>query len=107
MYQLKLLEDPVKDFGRILTLTLVCSFFGIFFVTPLRKFFILQVARELRLIFPSSTATAVTIRSMHAVGAEGAVDAMKKLKALGYTFIGAIIHRVVSYYAIGILYDCK
>jgi hypothetical protein len=29
MYQLKLLDDPVKDFGRILTLTLVCSFFGI------------------------------------------------------------------------------
>lgn len=104
MYQLGLLESPIADFGRILTLTLVCSFFGLFFATPLRKFFILQVARELRLVFPSSTATAMTIRSMHAAGT-GALDASKKLKALLWTFGGAIIHRIVSYYCVGILYD--
>ncbi|PKS11079.1 hypothetical protein jhhlp_002840 [Lomentospora prolificans] len=105
MYQLDLLsERPVDDFGRILTLTLVCSFFGLFFAVPLRKFFVINVARELRLVFPSPTATAVTIRSMHAVGS-GAVDAMKKIKALGIAFFGALCHRVGSYYAPGILYD--
>jgi hypothetical protein len=41
---------------------------------------------------------------MHSVGT-GAVEAMKKIKALGYSFIGAFIQRVVSYYAVGILYD--
>lgn len=41
---------------------------------------------------------------MHAAGG-GGVDAMKKLKALSYTFAAAIVHRVGSYYAIGILYD--
>lgn len=122
MYRLDLLTNPKDDFPRILTLTLVASTFGLFFAVPLRKFFIINVARELRLIFPSckisilltssitlinletATATAVTIRSMHAVGT-GATEAIKKIKALGIAFGAAIIQRVVSYYAIGILYD--
>lgn len=128
MYRLGLLsEDPRDDFRRILTLTLVCSTFGLFFAVPLRKFFIINVSRELRLIFPSresiyllshsalivvrtdqcghtATATAVAIRSMHAVGT-GATEAMKKIKALGLAFGVALVQRVASYYAIGILYD--
>jgi len=105
MYRLELLsDDPKSDFKRIITLTLVCSFFGLFFAVPLRKFFIINVARELRLIFPTPTATAVTIRSMHAMGT-GAAEAMKKIKALGISFFAAFIQRIVSYYAIGILYD--
>lgn len=126
MYQLDLMsENPKDDFKRILTLTLVCSTFGLFFAVPLRKFFIVNVARELRLIFPSreflhnlpilfednltdsfysATATAVAIRSMHAVGT-GAAEAMKKIKALGIAFAVALVQRVASYYAIGILYD--
>ena len=39
--------------GRIFTITIICSFFGLFFVTPLRRFFVIQVARELRLMFPT------------------------------------------------------
>lgn len=105
MYQLDLMSSmPKDDMGRIFTLTLVCSFFGIFFVTPLRKFFIIRVARELNLIFPTATATAVTIRSMHAAGGGGA-EAMKKLWGLLIAFGGALVHRVASYYCIGILYD--
>lgn len=55
IYQLNLLGSgsPRDDFPRILTLTLVCSFFGLFFAVPLRKFFIINVARELRLVFPT------------------------------------------------------
>lgn len=54
MYQLNLLSpDPKQDLGRIFTITIVCSFFGLFFVTPLRRFFIIQVARELKLMFPT------------------------------------------------------
>ncbi len=38
MYKLELLgNSPKDDIGRIFTLTLVCSFFGLFFVTPLRS----------------------------------------------------------------------
>ncbi|CAI4213354.1 unnamed protein product [Parascedosporium putredinis] len=104
MYQLNLLsDDPKKDFGRILTITIVCALFGLFAAVPLRKFFIINVARELNLIFLAvTTATAVTIRSMHAVGS-GANDAIKKIKVLGATFVGAVVHTVTAQYANGIL----
>ncbi|KAK3936231.1 OPT superfamily oligopeptide transporter [Diplogelasinospora grovesii] len=107
MYQLGVMGEgrsPRQDIGAIFTITLVCSFLGLFFVTPLRKFFIIHVARELKLMFPTPTAVALTIRSMHA-GAAGSIEAVKKLKAMGLSFGAAFIHRVVSYYAVGILYD--
>lgn len=56
MYNLGLLDpnkDVRNDLGRIYTLTLIGSFFGLFFAIPLRKFFIINVARELKLIFPT------------------------------------------------------
>lgn len=69
MYRLGLLSDnPKDDFARILTITIVCAFFGLFAAVPLRKFFIINVVRELNLVFPSPTATAMAIRSMHVVG---------------------------------------
>lgn len=105
MYQLELLsDDPKKDFGRILTVTMVSAFFGFFAAVPLRKFFVINVARELNLVFPSPTATAMAIRSMHAIGS-GAADAMKKIKALGFSFLGAFLHIIVSQYADGILHN--
>lgn len=54
MYRLHLLsENPKDDFGKFMTLCLVGSFFGVMFAVPLRKFFIINVARELRLVFPT------------------------------------------------------
>lgn len=54
MYQLNLMSDnPREDFGRILTITVVCAFFGLFAAVPLRKFFVINVARELNLVFPT------------------------------------------------------
>lgn len=104
LYQLNLLDTPQEDYGKIVALTAVAGYFGYFFSTPLRKFFIIYVARELRLIFPTPSAVAVTIRSMHsAVGGEAAAKA--KVKALGYAFAFATILRVVSQYALGILWD--
>ncbi|OLN87510.1 putative metal-nicotianamine transporter YSL7 [Colletotrichum chlorophyti] len=105
MYRLGVMDStPSGDIGKIFTLTICCSFFGLFFVTPLRKFFIIRTSRELKLMFPTSTATALTIRSMHA-GVSGAREAVSKLKALGVAFGACIAHRVASYYAIGIIYD--
>ncbi|KAH8897548.1 OPT superfamily oligopeptide transporter [Thozetella sp. PMI_491] len=105
MYQLGLLsENPADDFGKIVTITLCSAFFGLFFSTPLRKFFIVQVARELRLMFPTPTATALVIRNMHA-GAKGAANAMKRLWGLCWSFLFAIILRITSQYAPGLLWD--
>lgn len=54
MYRLHLLsDDPKDDLGKFMTLCLVGSFFGVMFAVPLRKFFIINVARELRLVFPT------------------------------------------------------
>ncbi|KAK6401299.1 hypothetical protein LTR95_019205 [Oleoguttula sp. CCFEE 5521] len=104
MHSLGLLSTPEKDFPRLITLTIVGGYFGFAFATPLRKFFIIYLARELRLIFPTPSATAMTIRSMHAA-ASGEAIAKMKMRALGIAFSLAFIQRVVSQYALGILWD--
>ncbi|KAF2488975.1 oligopeptide transporter [Lophium mytilinum] len=104
LYQLDLLATPKEDFWKIVSLTAVAGYFGFFFATPMRKFFIIYVARELRLIFPTPSATAMTIRSMHQA-VTGEAMAKLKMKALSGAFAGALILRVVSQYAIGILWD--
>ncbi|KAG2160421.1 oligopeptide transporter [Aureobasidium pullulans] len=104
LYQLKLLSTPKEDFGRLISLTIVGAYFGFAFATPLRKFFIIYVARELNLIFPTPSACALTIRSMHAA-ATGEAIAKLKMKALSYSFVFALLLRVVSQYATGILFD--
>ncbi|KAF2397436.1 oligopeptide transporter [Trichodelitschia bisporula] len=104
LYQLGLMDTPKKDFWRIVSITVVGGYFGFFFATPLRKFFILYIAREMRLIFPSASATAMTIRSMHDALKGEAIGKMK-MKALSAAFIGALVLRVVSQYAVGILWE--
>ena len=99
MYQLNLLHDPLKDFGRLITFSAVSAYYGVFFAIPLRKFYILKQ----KLIFPSPTATAFTIRSLHAPGGE--VTAKKQSRALVYSFAAAFTFVVVNQYASGILMD--
>lgn len=72
-----------------------------------RKFFIIYVARDLGLIFPSSYATATTIRSMHLAAEGDSSDAQLKVKALVKAFSFSLALRVVSQYAIGILWVRK
>ncbi|CCM06293.1 uncharacterized protein FIBRA_08544 [Fibroporia radiculosa] len=100
-YQLGLLgKDPSADFGRLITFTICCAYVGIFFTMPLRRLYILK----LKLTFPSSVATAYTIRSLH-VGADAAANARKKTWALAIAFGISIMWRVVSEYAPGIMWD--
>lgn len=73
--------------------------FCLFLPQPLRKFYILKQ----HLVFPSPTATAYTIRSIHAKGGE--VVAKKKTRALLISFFGALTFVVVNQYASGILMD--
>ncbi|KAL7273709.1 hypothetical protein RUND412_003416 [Rhizina undulata] len=105
MYQMNLLDDPVKDFPRLLTFTIVSAFYGLFFATPLRKFFIIHVARELKLVFPTATATAMTIRSMHQIGGNAGEAARTKTRTLVIAFLISIVWRVGTGYVPGILWD--
>ena len=67
-------------------------------------FSIIYVAHELRLIFSTGTATAMTIQSMHAAtGGEAAAHA--NTKALGIAFSVAFVLGVISQYCVGILWD--
>ncbi|TFK48797.1 OPT oligopeptide transporter [Heliocybe sulcata] len=101
MYQLGLMgESPKADIGRLFTFTVACAYFGLFFTIPLRKFYILK----LKLVFPSSVAAAYTIRSLH-VGKNAEANARKKTKGLIISFCFAIIWRVTSEYAPGIMWD--
>lgn len=105
LYTLHLMsDDPSSDYGRLVSLTFVGGYFGFAFATPLRKFFIIHVARELRLIFPTPTATAITIRSMH-TAATGAAVAKLKMTGLSIAFVVALVQRVASQYCPGILWD--
>ncbi|KAI0739263.1 OPT oligopeptide transporter [Daedaleopsis nitida] len=100
-YQLGLLGDnPVADFGRLVTFTLCCAYVGIFFTMPLRRLYILK----LKLTFPSAVASAYTIRSLH-VGRHAAANARKKTLALVTSFLLAILLRITSEYAPGIMWD--
>ena len=54
MYWLGLLsDDPQKDIGKLIALISCAAFFGIFFVIPLRKYYIVRQ----KLTFPTPAAT--------------------------------------------------
>ncbi|KAF9652330.1 OPT superfamily oligopeptide transporter [Thelephora ganbajun] len=101
MYALGLLSDsPKKDAGKLIALTATAGFFGVFFVIPLRRYYIIKQ----KLTFPTPAATAFTIRAFHS-GTHGAVTAAKKTKGLIYSLAGAFIFKVVGIYAPGITFD--
>jgi uncharacterized oligopeptide transporter (OPT) family protein len=99
MYRLGLLSFlPKDDIGRIIALTTCTAFFGVVFVIPLRKYYIVKQ----KLTFPTPTATAFTIRALHHAQ-HGAATARKKSSALFVTFIAAFVFKVVNGYAPGIV----
>ncbi|KAF8599334.1 OPT superfamily oligopeptide transporter [Ceratobasidium sp. AG-I] len=102
MYHLKLMTTPKEDIGRLFTLTIITAFYGLFFAIPLRKYYILKQ----RLVFPSPTATAFTIRSLHDTTTPAArIAAKKKIKILAISFSSSLVFKTVSGYAPGILWD--
>lgn len=101
LYALGLLSDsPKHDAGKLIALTSTAGFFGVFFVIPLRRYFIIKQ----RLTFPTPAATAFTIRALHH-GTHGAVTAAKKTKGLAYSLSGAFLFKVVGIYAPGVTWD--
>ncbi|KAG8925932.1 hypothetical protein FRC02_009309 [Tulasnella sp. 418] len=102
MYHLGLMTTPKQDIGRLFLLTAITAFYGLFFAIPLRKYYILQQ----KLVFPTPTAVAFTIRSIHSTTSAAARKAAsKKIKILAWSFLGSIAFKTVSQYAPGILWD--
>jgi uncharacterized oligopeptide transporter (OPT) family protein len=101
MYTLDLLSySPKQDAGKLIALAVTAGFFGVFFVIPLRRYYIIKQ----KLTFPTPAATAFTIRALHN-GTHGAVTAAKKTKGLAYSLISAFLFKVVGIYAPGITFD--
>ena len=101
MYRLGLLSVlPQDDIGKLIALIVTAAFFGVFFVIPLRKYYIVQQ----KLTFPTPAATAYTIRALHS-GVHAAITARKKSLALLYTFIICFCFKVMTGYAPGVLFD--
>ncbi|KAG5634750.1 hypothetical protein H0H81_000893, partial [Sphagnurus paluster] len=101
MYRLGLLSElPEQDIGKLIALAACAGFFGVFFVVPLRKYYIIHQ----KLTFPTPTATAYTIRLLHS-SKTGAIAAKKKSLALLYSFLATFVHKVLSGYAPGVIYD--
>ncbi|KAI0754239.1 oligopeptide transporter [Daedaleopsis nitida] len=101
MYSLNLLSaTPSQDIGKLIALTACAGFFGIFFVIPLRKYYIVKQ----KLTFPTPAATAITIRALHN-SKTGAAAARKKSLALLTAFVIVFVYKVMTGYAPGVLYD--
>ncbi|TFK92506.1 OPT oligopeptide transporter [Polyporus arcularius HHB13444] len=101
MYRLDLMSAlPKQDIGKLIALTACAGFFGVFFVIPLRKYYIVKQ----KLTFPTPAATAITIRALHN-SRTGAVAARKKSLALLGAFVIVFVYKVMTGYAPGILYD--
>ena len=99
MYRLHLLsESPKDDIGKLIALTVCAGFFGVFFVIPLRKYYIVKQ----KLTFPTPAATAITIRALHN-SRTGAIAARKKSIALLSAFIIVFVFKVMTGYAPGIV----
>ena len=97
MYRLGLLSEwPKQDVGKLIALTVTAGFFGVFFVIPLRKYYIVGQ----KLSFPTPAATAITIRALHNSRTD-AVAARKKLLALLSALVIVFIYKVVSGHAPG------
>jgi len=101
MYRLNLLSFlPKNDIGKLLSITTAAGFFGIFFVIPLRKYYIVNQ----KLTFPTPAATAFTIRSLHNAKS-GAIAARKKSLCLLYSMCATFCFKVMNGYAPGVLLD--
>lgn len=101
MYALDLFSDsPRRDAGKLIVLALTAGFFGVFFVIPLRRYFIIKQ----KLTFPTPAATAFTIRALHS-GTHGAITAAKKTRGLAYSLSGAFLFKLLGSYAPGITWD--
>ncbi|KAJ3043514.1 hypothetical protein HDV00_004903 [Rhizophlyctis rosea] len=94
MYRLGLLSDDVtNDILKLAMWTISAAFYGLFFAVPLRKHFVIK--RDLP--FPTPTATAETIRTLHGT-AEKEKEAVQRVRAMGITFAMSFLTIFGSYW---------
>ncbi|KND00958.1 OPT superfamily oligopeptide transporter [Spizellomyces punctatus DAOM BR117] len=94
LYRLGLMSDTVaKDVVPLLLFALAAAYYGLFFAIPLRRYFILKQ----KLIFPSATVSAETIKSLHD-SVEGELNSGKKAKILVTSFVLAFAVKCITWW---------
>ncbi|KAG8905045.1 hypothetical protein FRB99_000781 [Tulasnella sp. 403] len=102
MYHLGLMKTPSEDINKLFLLTAISAFYGLFFAVPLRKYYILQQ----KLVFPTPTATAYTIQSLHATTSPSARrTANKKINIIASSFVFSLTFKTIASYVPGMLWD--
>ncbi|KAL2850654.1 OPT superfamily oligopeptide transporter [Aspergillus pseudoustus] len=105
MYQLNLMGDnPTHDYWRLVTLTAASAFFGTAISAFMRKRFVIGLARELQLSYPTAVAVATTIRNFHQ-RTTGDRLFRKQTRVLLLVFAFCLVWVVGTSYATGILFD--
>jgi uncharacterized oligopeptide transporter (OPT) family protein len=101
MFQSNFFPDEVShSYGKLAALTASAGLFGSVMAVPMYKLFILDLARDLQLKFPSALAIATTIREFHLSGNNARNSGVK---ALLIAFVVCFCYIVGSSYAPGIL----
>jgi OPT family oligopeptide transporter len=97
LFRLGILTDVDAIWDMMFLWTLAAAFYGLFFAIPLRKYFIIQQ----KLVFPSPTATAATIRALHSASSnsENSNFGKNQSKVIVWSFIPSLIFKIGSYFA--------
>jgi OPT family oligopeptide transporter len=85
--------EATKNILSFLLFTTAVGFFGMFYAVPMRKSAIIHQ----KLTFPSGTSTAFLIKSLHE-GASGAVEGIKKTKAMLGSFVGSMLFTILVHF---------
>lgn len=102
LFRLELMTESVQSYyWHFATLTAACGLFGSAIAVIYRRPFVIDLARDLELVYPSATACAQAIRTLH-VGKTNAAN-RKQFKILGLAFLASLVWVVVKQYAPGIL----
>ncbi|KAJ3299850.1 hypothetical protein HK104_006587 [Borealophlyctis nickersoniae] len=94
LYRLGLMsERVVDDVVPLILWSLAAAYYGLFFAIPLRRYFILKQ----KLVFPSPTVAAQTIKSLHD-SAEGELNGAKKARVLLVSFAIAFVLKCITWW---------
>ncbi|KAJ9080023.1 hypothetical protein DSO57_1029473 [Entomophthora muscae] len=91
MFRLGLLPALEECWGMFFLWTLAAGFYGMFFAIPLRTYFIIQQ----KLVFPSCTAAAHTIRTLHTGDGK---EAEEQARWILWSFMGSMGYKLVSFF---------
>ncbi|UPK93153.1 hypothetical protein LCI18_004088 [Fusarium solani-melongenae] len=96
-------RDVQGEYWRLVTLTAAAAFFGSAISIPFAHAFIVRMARDLNLVFPTSVAVAGSIRAIHLNTKDSSFK--RSFYAIGISLVASLIWTVITQYAKGILWD--